>query len=68
MLGRDESFVDHVEDRLGHDRRYSITTDKVTELGWAPAYSFDDALERTVAFYLERRDWWEPLLERVKNR
>ncbi len=68
MLGRDESFVDHVEDRLGHDRRYSITTDKVTELGWAPTHSFDDALERTVAFYLERRDWWEPLLERVKNR
>ncbi len=68
MLGRDESFVDHVEDRLGHDRRYSITTDKVTALGWAPECSFDDALERTLAFYLERRDWWEPLLERVKNR
>lgn len=68
MLGRDESFVDHVEDRLGHDRRYSITTDKVGALGWSPEHSFDDALERTVAFYLERRDWWEPLLERVKNR
>ena len=68
MLGRDESFVDHVEDRLGHDRRYSITTDKVTALGWAPSFTFDDALERTVAFYLDRRDWWEPLLERVKNR
>ena len=68
MLGRDESFVDHVEDRLGHDRRYSITTDKVAELGWAPTRSFDEALEETVAFYLERRDWWEPLLDRVKNR
>ncbi len=68
MLGRDESFVDHVEDRLGHDRRYSITTDKVAELGWAPTHTFDEALEETVAFYLERRDWWEPLLDRVKNR
>ncbi len=68
MLGRDESFVDHVEDRLGHDRRYSITTDKVAALGWSPEHSFDDALERTVAFYLDRRDWWEPLLARVKNR
>ena len=68
MLGKDESSVDYVEDRLGHDRRYSITSDKVGALGWSPATSFDDALDETVSFYRERRDWWEPLTARVKNR
>jgi dTDP-glucose 4,6-dehydratase len=64
----DESWVDYVEDRLGHDRRYSIATDKVTALGWSPAHDFDAALEETVRFYTDRRDWWEPLLSRVRNR
>ena len=56
MLGKDESSVDYVEDRLGHDRRYSITSDKVGALGWNPATPFDDALEETVRFYRDRRD------------
>ena len=68
ILGKDESSVTYVEDRKGHDRRYSIRTDKVRELGWAPATDFDAALERTVAFYVEHPEWWEPLLERVRNR
>jgi len=68
LLGKDESSVTYVEDRLGHDRRYSIATDKVAKLGWAPQYSFDDALEETVKFYVDNRDWWEPLTARVKNR
>jgi len=67
-LGKDDSWVDYVEDRKGHDRRYSITTDKVRALGWEPAHDFDSALEETIRFYLERRDWWEPLLSRVRNR
>lgn len=68
MLGKDETSVDYVEDRKGHDRRYSIRSDKVEALGWQPATPFDDALDETVAFYRERRDWWEPLTARVKNR
>jgi dTDP-glucose 4,6-dehydratase len=68
LLGKDESSVDYVEDRKGHDRRYSIRTDKVRALGWAPATDFDSALERTVAFYVDHPEWWEPLLERVRNR
>jgi dTDP-glucose 4,6-dehydratase len=68
LLGKDESSVDYVEDRLGHDRRYSIATDKVTGLGWSPATSFEDGLAQTVGFYTDRREWWEPLLARVKNR
>lgn len=67
-LGKDDSSVDYVEDRKGHDRRYSIATDKVAALGWAPRRTFDQALELTIDFYRTRRDWWEPLLSRVKNR
>jgi dTDP-glucose 4,6-dehydratase len=68
VLGKDESSVEYVEDRLGHDRRYSITTDKVAALGWRPDTAFEDGLAETVAFYLDRRDWWQPLVERVRNR
>ena len=68
ILGKDESAVEYVEDRLGHDRRYSIDTTKVRQLGWTPATSFDEGLEETVRFYRDNRDWWEPLLVRVKNR
>lgn len=68
LLGKDNSSVEYVQDRLGHDRRYSIATDKVAALGWSPATSFEDGLEQTVRFYTDRRDWWEPLLSRVKNR
>ena len=68
MLGRDDSWVDHVEDRLGHDRRYSVTTDRIRSLGWSPRTPFVAGLEETVRFYTERRDWWEPLRSRVRNR
>jgi dTDP-glucose 4,6-dehydratase len=65
LTGRDESFIEPVEDRKGHDRRYSITTDKIEALGWRTATGLDDALERTVAWYRDRRDWWEPLKARA---
>jgi dTDP-glucose 4,6-dehydratase len=68
LLGKDERSVSYVEDRLGHDRRYSITSEKVGSLGWAPTTSFEEGLEQTVRFYIDNRDWWEPLLARVKNR
>lgn len=67
-LGKDETSVDYVEDRKGHDRRYSIDTSKVTKLGWSPRTSFDDALDETVRFYVDNKAWWEPLRSRVKNR
>ncbi len=62
ILGHDESMIDYVEDRLGHDRRYSIDTTKVRSLGWAPERDLDEALEETVAWYRDNRWWWEPLL------
>src|SRR5207342_3381875 len=55
LTGRDESAIDPVADRLGHDRRYSIRTDNVAELGWRTEVELDEALERTVAWYRDNR-------------
>jgi dTDP-glucose 4,6-dehydratase len=65
ILGHDDSMIDYVEDRLGHDRRYSIDISKVRALGWAPRRDFRDALEATVAWYRDNRSWWEPLKQRT---
>ncbi len=54
-------MIEYVDDRLGHDRRYSIDCAKVRALGWAPEHEFDDALDETVAWYRDNRWWWEPL-------
>jgi dTDP-glucose 4,6-dehydratase len=62
LLGRDTSFIEHVDDRPGHDRRYALNSDKLRrELGWEPQTSFDDGLATTVEWYQANRDWWEPI-------
>ncbi|MET0739180.1 MAG: dTDP-glucose 4,6-dehydratase [Acidimicrobiales bacterium] len=61
-LGHDESMIEPVQDRLGHDRRYSIDTTKVRALGWSPRHDLDAALDQTVRWYRDNRWWWEPLL------
>jgi len=61
LTGRDESFITPVADRLGHDRRYSITHDKVTALGWKTEHNLVDGLAATVDWYRHNRAWWEPL-------
>ena len=61
LCGRDESAIDYVEDRLGHDRRYSVDCSKAQALGWSCSRDFPEALERTVAWYRDNRSWWEPL-------
>ena len=61
LTGRDESLVEHVTDRPGHDRRYSLSSDKVRALGWEPRVRFADGLERTVAWYRDNAWWWEPI-------
>ena len=61
LLGADESSVRYVEDRLGHDRRYSVDDSKVRSLGWAPERQLDEALAATVDWYRNNRDWWAPL-------
>ncbi len=61
LTGRDESLIEHVTDRLGHDRRYSLSSDKVRELGWEPQVRFDEGLRRTVDWYRENDWWWGPI-------
>ena len=65
LTGRDESFIEPVTDRLGHDRRYSITHDKVGALGWKAEHALDSGLADTVAWYAANRAWWEPLKARA---
>jgi dTDP-glucose 4,6-dehydratase len=61
LTGRDESLVRHVADRPGHDRRYSLDSSKLRELGWAPRRNLAEGLADTVDWYRARRDWWEPI-------
>lgn len=64
--GRDWSFVDKVEDRKGHDLRYSVDIGKIsTELGYSPQVPFETGLAEVVQWYRDNRSWWEPLKERA---
>ena len=60
-LGKDESLLDYVADRPGHDRRYSIDCSKIKKLGWEPVRTFEDGLKATVAWYKENESWWRKL-------
>jgi dTDP-glucose 4,6-dehydratase len=62
LTDRDESLIEYVSDRLGHDRRYSLaTSEKLRALGWEPAVRFGPGLARTVDWYRDNAQWWEPI-------
>jgi dTDP-glucose 4,6-dehydratase len=61
LTGKPATLIQPVADRLGHDRRYSVDSSKVSQLGWAPRYPFASALEATVRWYREHEAWWRPL-------
>jgi dTDP-glucose 4,6-dehydratase len=62
LTGRDESLIEYVRDRPGHDRRYSLSSDKLrTELGWEPQVRFDEGLPRTIDWYRDNEWWWRPI-------
>jgi dTDP-glucose 4,6-dehydratase len=61
LTGRDESLIEHVTDRLGHDRRYSLSAAKTQALGWQASVGFDAGIERTVEWYRENEWWWKPI-------
>jgi dTDP-glucose 4,6-dehydratase len=61
LTGADESQIEHVADRPGHDRRYSLSSEKVRALGWPPRVRYSEGLEQTVAWYRENPWWWEPI-------
>ena len=60
--GKDESLIEYVTDRPGHDRRYSLGSEKIrSELGWEAQVHFEEGLERTVKWYRDNEEWWEPI-------
>jgi dTDP-glucose 4,6-dehydratase len=61
LTGRDESLIHYVPDRKGHDRRYSLSSDKVRALGWEPRVRFDEGLPATVDWYRDNEWWWGPI-------
>jgi dTDP-glucose 4,6-dehydratase len=61
LTDRDESLIEYVEDRPGHDRRYSLSAARLEALGWKAVVSFDEGIERTVAWYQDNEWWWEPI-------
>ncbi len=63
ILGKPESLIKFVKDRPGHDRRYAIDSSKIQkELGWKPAFEFEDAILQTVEWYKKNRSWWERII------
>jgi dTDP-glucose 4,6-dehydratase len=62
LTGRDESLIEYVKDRPGHDRRYSLSSEKLTaELGWEAQVRFEEGLARTVDWYRDNEPWWRPI-------
>ncbi|ASJ05731.1 dTDP-glucose 4,6-dehydratase [Thermococcus barossii] len=62
-MGKDEDMIEFVEDRPGHDLRYSLDSSKIREqLGWRPRHKFEEGIEKTVKWYLENEAWWRPLI------
>jgi dTDP-glucose 4,6-dehydratase len=63
VVGRDESLIKYVEDRPGHDRRYSLDSSKLMSLGWQPVNAFETAMPETIKWYMEHEDWWRHIKE-----
>jgi len=62
LMNKEESFIEYVKDRPGHDRRYAIDWSTIKqELGWTPEYNFDDYLKKTVDWYTQNQDWWKKI-------
>jgi dTDP-glucose 4,6-dehydratase len=61
ILGKPHSLLTFVPDRAGHDRRYALDVSKLKALGWKPSHTFDQALEKTVKWFVENEKWWRPI-------
>lgn len=65
LMDKPESLIKFVEDRLGHDKRYALECGKINALGWRPRYNFEEALKKTVEWYIANANWWRRL--KAKN-
>ncbi|MEW6196964.1 MAG: dTDP-glucose 4,6-dehydratase [Bacteroidota bacterium] len=62
-LNKPIELIEYVKDRPGHDRRYAIDSTKIqNELGWKPEYNFEEAIEKTIDWYLSNKNWWESII------
>ena len=61
-MGHDETNIEYVQDRLGHDLRYSVSHEKISrELGYQPQVKFEEGIEKTIEWYKDNESWWRPL-------
>jgi len=68
IMGKDESHIEYVKDRPGHDRRYAVDWSKIkNELGWEPSKDFDTRLKETVEWYMANEDWWKPMKDKSES-
>lgn len=61
IMGKDDTWIERVPDRPGHDFRYAVDSSKIRRLGWSPRHDFRERLEDTIAWYQNREDWWAPI-------
>jgi len=66
-FGEGAEKIEYIKDRPGHDRRYAIDSNKLKNLGWAPYFDFDMAIRKTIDWYRNNQDWWEPLKHNKSN-
>src|SRR3989338_813754 len=68
LMGKDESFIEFVRDRPGHDFRYSLDSSKLRKLGWVPRYDLTTGLKETVQWYRDNEHWWRPVKKKLDRR
>jgi len=68
IMGKEERLIKYVQDRPGHDMRYSLNTSKLQKLGWSPQYNLNTSLKKTVDWYLQNENWWRPLKNKLEPR
>ncbi|MBI4447591.1 dTDP-glucose 4,6-dehydratase, partial [Candidatus Woesearchaeota archaeon] len=62
----DNSWIQTIPHRKGHDFRYALNTEKIKKLGWKPEVSFEEGMGKTIEWYKENKGWWEPLKNKKK--
>ncbi len=63
LLGKKENLIVHIPDRIAHDKRYSLSCEKIKEIGFIPSYNFEKGLEITVEWYVNNAEWWKKVKE-----
>lgn len=61
-LGKTDDFIEFVQDRPAHDKRYAIDSSKIRKLGWVPKYTFETGIEQTVQWYIDNKQWWQKII------